>query len=95
MQEFTERASQIDTVESAYNELSKSHDYANEELFTTEQLEEKRRYWQGELQNPLRSERNLQEVKQLVDFLIFEIAFRNGTLGVLDSYYKVPAEEIV
>ena len=95
MQEFTERASQIDTMESAYKELSRSHDYTNDTLFTTEELEEKASYWLGELQNPLRSERNLQEVKQLVELLLFEVTLRKRELNALETHYTMPAEKAV
>lgn len=85
MQEFIEQASQIDTMESAYKELSRSLDYADETLFTTEQLEKKKDYWSGELDNPLRSERNLLEVQRIVDLLDFEIKVRCGGFSSLDS----------
>lgn len=88
--EYIERQSPIDNIQSAYNELLKSHEYADEDMFTTEQLKEKGRYWLGELQNPLRSARNLEEVNQLVNLLLFEIAVRNGEVDSLESYYKIP-----
>lgn len=95
MQEFTERASPIDTMESAYKELSKSQDYIDETRYTTEQLKEKASYWLGELQNPLRSSRNLEEVSKLVNILLFEIKIRGGDVDSLEAYNKIPAEDTV
>lgn len=92
--EYIERESPIDNIQSAYNELLKSHEYADENLFTTEQLKEKGRYWLGELQNPLRSERNLEEVNQLVNLLLFEIAVRNDEMDSLESFYKIPETDV-
>lgn len=86
--DFIERDSDSN-IESAYVELKRTKDYSNTELYPTEMLEARYRYWINEMFSPVRSERNKQEIKRLTTIMLFEAAARSGTLRNLEELYNL------
>jgi hypothetical protein len=72
---------------STHIELNRSHDYSDDTRYKTEDLKNAQMQWEAESWNPSRSKRSQAEALKISEKLLFEIAYREGTIGLLKEYY--------
>jgi hypothetical protein len=81
MTEVIQTPQEPEGLRSADAALAKSHEYADDELWSVSRLKEEGRYWQRELNNPDRSARSLVDVDTLVSRIAFEVTLREREFG--------------
>ncbi len=86
--EFVEHGSVTDEIRSAHLDLQRIKDYSDPDIFPTEKLKELQQYWESQIDNPVRSERNRQEAAVLSRHQLFEICYRDGNLDLLKEYLE-------
>jgi hypothetical protein len=84
-EQYTERLDPAAEIQSASYELLRVTDYSRADLYTLEALEEKAKYWTGELENPARTPKNIVEINQIMKFLSFEIFFRSSEASSFET----------
>lgn len=91
-QEYVERYSPIDDIQSSHYEEQRSHEYSHETLdgylYSDVALGSLYRYWTAESANQLRSERSRAVAHKIAERALFEAASRTGDLKKLERLYN-------
>ena len=91
--EFYERDTPEDNIKSSHSELQRSVNYANEEMYTLEQLKAIAYEWGEEASNPIRSERSRKVCHQISLKATFECACILDNVNLMVECYRLMNEQ--
>ena len=90
---YDERETAEDSIKSSHSELQRSINYANEEMYSLEQLKVIAYEWGEEASNPIRSERSQKVCRQISLKATFECACLLDNVDLMVECYRLMNEQ--
>ena len=92
---YDERETPEDAIKSSHSEFERSINYANEEMYSLEQLRDIAIEWGEQADNPIRSERSKAVCRQISLKATFECACLLNRVDVMVECYRALNEQIL